>query len=85
MRQPSDAQSERESERTEVRFFLRLLILAIFAAFGAQGFSKTLAGLLAFAAIFCAVVAVLRREAALGHTDEAAAYTLVGMLLLHLA
>jgi len=67
-----------------IRFALRLVILAIFAALGSRGFGKTLEGLLALAAVYCIVIAAVRREAPLGpvltHFDEAAAYAVIGRL-----
>jgi hypothetical protein len=81
--------SRRETYRTLVRFLSRLFILAFFATFNTQGFGKALVALLAFATIYCAFVAVMRREAtfgpALGHMDEAVGYTLVGFTLLRFA
>jgi hypothetical protein len=71
---------EPNSGQVLTRFFLRLIILAAFATFGAQGFARTLASLLVVAEIFCLVTAAFRREALLGpvltHWDEAAAYAL---------
>jgi len=86
--QPKPA-SEPETHRTIARFLLRLFILVLFAAFSTNGFGEALVGMLALATIFCAVAAVVRREAtfgpSLGHMDEAAGYTLVGLALLRLA
>jgi hypothetical protein len=66
------------------RFFLRLLILSIFAALGSQGFGKTLESLLVFAVFYCIFVAAIRREEpfapVLTHFDEAAAYALIARL-----
>jgi hypothetical protein len=60
------------------RFFLRLIILAGFAAFGGIGFGRSLAALLWMSIILCAVVGTIRREpvfhAMLNHWDEAVAY-----------
>jgi hypothetical protein len=75
------------------RFFLRLVILASFAAFGGIGFGRSLAALLWMSVILCAVVGTMRREpvfhAALNHWDEAVAYaalyTLVNELSQHLS
>ena len=71
-----------------VRFGLRFVILASFAAFSAHGFGRSLASILALAAVFCAVTAVLRREPLLGsvltHWDEAAADALVSHLLMRM-
>ena len=61
-----------------IRFLLRLAILMVFAATGHIGFARSLAALSAMAAVMCAVVAVVRREAAfaraLNHWDEAIAF-----------
>jgi hypothetical protein len=61
-----------------LRFFMRLAILLVFAAFGHAGFGKGLAALTAMAAVLCALVAAVRREApfprALNHWDEALAF-----------
>jgi hypothetical protein len=64
------------------RFVLRLALLATFANFGNQGFVVTFSTLLALAAIFCSIVATLRREALFGpeltHWDEAAVNAAIG-------
>ena len=61
-----------------VRFFLRISILAFFAAFAGAGFARGLAALLWMSIILCAVVGTMRREqpfgAALNHWDETVAY-----------
>ena len=66
------------------RFFLRLLILSIFAVLGSQGFGKTFESLLVLAVFYCIFVAAIRREEpfapALTHFDEAAAYALIARL-----
>jgi hypothetical protein len=81
----SDISQLATSIQVILRFGLRFVILAAFAAFGAQGFAKNLALILAFAAIFCSVSALMRKEAIFGpvltHWDEAAAYILVNALL----
>jgi hypothetical protein len=60
------------------RFFLRLVILASFAAFSGIGFGRSLAALLWMSIILCVVVGTMRREpvfhATLNHWDEAVAY-----------
>jgi hypothetical protein len=76
-----------------VRFFVRLIILSSFAAFGSIGFTRSFAALLWMAIILCAVVGIMRREpvlhASLNHWDEtvafAALYTLVSGLDQHLS
>ena len=66
------------------RFFLRLVIFSIFAAFGSQAFGKTLEGLLGWAVFYCIFAAAIRRERlfgpALTHFDEAAAYAVIACL-----
>jgi hypothetical protein len=61
-----------------IRFCVRITILITFAAFSSAGFGMSLAALLAMAALLCAIVATVRREAmfsrALNHWDEAVAY-----------
>jgi hypothetical protein len=72
------------STQALTRFFMRLVILSIFAALGSQGFGKTLEGLLAFAVFYCIFAAAVRREQpfgpALTHFDEAAAYAVIAGL-----
>jgi hypothetical protein len=67
------------------RFFLRLVILAGFAAFGAIGFGRSLAALLWMSIVLCAVIGVIRREpvfhASLNHWDEAVAYAALYALM----
>jgi hypothetical protein len=66
------------------RFFLRLIILTLFAALSKQGFGKTLQSMLILATIYCAVAAAIRREQPfapdLTHFDEAAAYAIIADL-----
>jgi hypothetical protein len=73
------------SRQVLFRAALRLVLLTALAAFGNRGFGHTLASLLALAAIFCAIVAVMRGEAifgrALTHWDEAAAYAVLGRVV----
>ena len=61
-----------------VRFFMRMVVLSIFAAFGGIGFGRSFAALLAMSAIFSAVVGTIRREppfdAVLNYWDETLAY-----------
>ena len=72
------------SAQALTRFFMRLVILSIFAALGSQGFGKTLEGLLAFAVFYCTFIAAVRREEPFGpvltHFDEAAAYAVIACL-----
>ena len=64
--------------RVLVRFAARILLLAVFAAFGSTGFGRALAALLWMAIILCAVVGLLRREPLFGgelnHWDEGVAF-----------
>jgi hypothetical protein len=66
------------------RFFLRILLLGVFAMLGSQGFTKTIESLLVLAVFYCIFAAAIRREAPLGpaltHLDEAAAYAVVAWL-----
>jgi hypothetical protein len=72
------------SAQALTRFFLRLVILSIFAALGSQGFGKTLESLLVLAVFYCIFVAAIRREEpfapVLTHFDEAVAYALIARL-----
>ena len=74
-----------ESARVLTRFFLRLIILCVFAGLSHQGFGKTLEGMLMLAVLYCIAAAVVRREHAFGpllsHFDEAAAYVVVACLV----
>jgi len=73
-----DLSREMESTRVLIRFFLRMSILVIFAAFATIGFGRGLAALLWMSIILCAVIGAMRREppfgAALNHWDETVAY-----------
>jgi hypothetical protein len=66
------------STQVLVRFFLRMSILVIFAAFASIGFGRSLAALLWMSIILCAVIGIMKREqpfgAALNHWDETVAY-----------
>jgi hypothetical protein len=72
------------SAQALTRFFLRLVILSIFAALGSQGFGKTLESLLVWAVFYCIFAAAVRREKPFGpvltHFDEAAAYAVIARL-----
>ena len=72
------------SAQALARFFLRLVILSIFAALGNQGFGKTLESLLVLAVFYCIFSAAIRRETpfepVLTHFDEAAAYAVIACL-----
>jgi hypothetical protein len=69
---------ELRSTQVLVRFFLRMSILVVFAAFASIGFGRSLAALLWMAIILCAVIGAVKREppfgAILNHWDETLAY-----------
>ena len=69
---------ELRSTQVLVRFFLRMVILIVFAAFGSIGFGRSLAALLWMSTILSAIVGAMRREppfdAVLNHWDEMMAY-----------
>jgi hypothetical protein len=69
---------ELRSSQVLVRFFLRTIILVVFAAFGSIGFGRSLAALLWMSIILSAVIGAMKREPAfhtvLNHWDEAVAY-----------
>jgi hypothetical protein len=73
---------EIDSRQALTRIVLRLVLLTAFASFGSQGFGNTLAALLTLSAIFCGIVALMRRESIfcrdLTHWDEAAIYAVLG-------
>ena len=70
----------RELRSTQVimRFFLRMGILVIFAAFGSIGFGRSLAALLWMSTLLSVVIGSVKREPpfdiVLNHWDEALAY-----------
>jgi hypothetical protein len=80
MRPNPDIPHDLVSAQVVVRFFLRIVVLSIFAALGRQGFGKTIEPLLGLATCYCIVIGGIRREAPLGqaltHYDEAAGYAL---------
>ncbi len=80
----SDPSPHQQSAQAIVRFILRIALLCIFAAFGSQGFARTLAMLLFVGAVYCAVIGIIRREWPLGsdltHWDEAFAYGAIACL-----
>ena len=73
------------SAQVLTRFFLRLVILSVFATLGQQSFGKTLESMLILAVLYCIFIAAIRRENPFGplltHFDEAAAYVVVAQLL----
>ena len=78
MAQSSNTPNGAISAQVFVRFCLRIVILCLLATLGSVGFGASLAALLWFATILCALAAMLRREVPLGftltHWDEGAAY-----------
>jgi hypothetical protein len=69
---------EAKSIQVIVRFFLRIVVLMVFAAFGSIGFDRSLTALLWMSTILSAVLATLEREepldSVLNHWDETMAY-----------
>lgn len=61
-----------------VRFFLRTIILIVFAAFGSLGFGRSFAALLLMSIILSAVIGTMKREPPfdiiLNHWDETVGY-----------
>lgn len=78
MAQPQNLPREFGPRQVLLRFCIRTIILATFAAFGRIGLGNSLAALLAMSSVLCAVVATVRRETAfprnLNHWDESMAY-----------
>jgi hypothetical protein len=76
--QLSNLPRQLRSTQVIVRFCLRMIILALFAAFGSIGFGRSLAALLGMSLILSAVIGIMRREppidVALNHWDETVAY-----------
>jgi hypothetical protein len=60
------------------RFFLRIIILVVFATFGSIGFGRSLVALLWMSTIISAVIGAIKREPPfdmiLNHWDETVAY-----------
>lgn len=73
-----DLPRELRSSQVILRFGVRMIILAVFAAFGSIGFGRSLVALLWMSTIMSAVIGAIRRETpfdtALNHWDETAAY-----------
>ena len=78
MARPQDMLRTPNSVRVLLRFGVRVLLLAGFAAFGSTGFGRSFAALLWMAIVLCAVVGLIRREppfgSALNHWDEGVAF-----------
>jgi hypothetical protein len=66
------------SAQVLARFFLRIIILVVFATFGSIGFGRSLVALLWMSTIISAVIGAIKREppfdAILNHWDETVAY-----------
>ena len=81
MAQPQDLPRGLESGRVLLRFCVRIIILASFAAFSSIGFGKSLSVLLWMAMVFTAVGAFIKREppfpAVLNHWDEMMGYAAI--------
>lgn len=77
---------EAQTIRVIVRFWLRMIILLIFAAFGSIRFDQTLTLLLGMSTILSAFLATFKREEPFGraftHWDEAIAYAALCCLLI---
>ena len=77
---------EAQSIRVIIRFWLRMVILLVFAAFSSVRFDQSLMLLLLMSTILSAVLATLKREEPLGsvlnHWDEAIAYAALCCLII---
>jgi hypothetical protein len=89
MIEPRPISAFESSIQVLVRFALRAVLLTTFASFSSHGFGKALVSLLTLAAIFCMMVATMRREqptwSSLSHWDEAAMYATIAGLMASLA
>lgn len=86
-RQPnSNLTREAQTIRVIIRFWLRMVILLVFAAFSSIRFDQSLMLLLLMSTILSAVMATLKREEPLGsvlnHWDEAIAYAALCCLII---
>ena len=85
---PPDTKLTRGAQTTRVvvRFWLRMVILLIFAAFSSIGFDRVLMPLLLMSAILSVVLATLKREEpfaqVINHWDEAIAYAALCCLII---
>jgi hypothetical protein len=86
--QQPDTNLTREAQtiRVVIRFWLRMIILLVFAAFSSIRFDQTLMLLLVMSTILSAVLAIFKREEPFGrafnHWDEAIAYAALCCLLI---
>lgn len=86
-RQPNtNLTREARTIRVIIRFWLRMVILLVFAAFSSIRFDQSLMLLLLMSTILSAVMATLKREEPLGsvlnHWDEAIAYAALCCLII---
>ena len=86
-RQPNtNLTREAQTIRVIIRFWLRMVILLVFAAFSSIRFDQSLMLLLLMSTILSAVMATLKREEPLGsvlnHWDEAIAYAALCCLII---
>jgi hypothetical protein len=72
---------ELRSTQVIVRFFVRMIVLVVFADFGSIGFSRSLAALLWMSTILSAVIGAMR-DAVLNHWDETVAYAALCCLVM---
>jgi hypothetical protein len=79
---------EAQTIRVIIRFWLRMVILLVFAAFSSIRFDQSLMLLLMMSTILSTVLATLKREQPLGsvlnHWDEAIAYAALCCLIVTL-
>ena len=77
---------EAQTIRVIVRFWLRMVILLIFAAFSSIRFEQTLTLLLLMSTVLSAVLAIFKREEPLApvvnHWDEAITYAALCCLII---
>ena len=81
---PPTIPREVTSAKVLARFLLRMLILAVCAMFGRQGFGKSIEQLFTLAGCYCVAIGGFRREVPFGpvltHYDEAVAYSMAAIL-----
>jgi hypothetical protein len=77
---------EAQTIRVVVRFWLRTIILVVFAAFSSVGFDRNMILLLLMSTVLSAVLATIKREEPLApvinHWDEAIAYAALCCLII---
>lgn len=81
-----DMTREAQTIRVIARFWLRIVILVVFAAFGRIGFDRNMILLLLMSTVLSAVMATLKREEPLApvinHWDESIAYAALCCLMI---